>query len=266
MKKLLYALLFLMMPAVSALAQDIITKRDGTDVLAKVLEITGSQVRYKNWNNLEGPDYVIDKSKVALIRYENGSNEVFQQEYNSERSAIFCTNPDILAENMRYSDLKRLYRADDYYRLYNPRYSLGRPWLNLIFPGLAQMTMKEGGLGAGFLIGDIACGALLITGAALSSSSVRTTTTSSGTTVYINSGRQALGSVFLAAGYVGSITLTVTSIVNAYKVAKVKSLYYSDMDTVRQNYSVNFGPAVIPTLTPQGNLYAAAGLGVRVNF
>ena len=58
-------------------AQDIITKKDGTDISAKVTELTISEVKYKKYNNLSGPIYTILKSDVLTIKYENGTRDVF---------------------------------------------------------------------------------------------------------------------------------------------------------------------------------------------
>ena len=62
-------------------AQDIITKNDGTDIQAKVLEVEQSQVKYKKFTNLEGPTYTISLSDILMITYENGEREM----YNSKK-------------------------------------------------------------------------------------------------------------------------------------------------------------------------------------
>ena len=56
--------------------QDVITKRDGTELNTKVVEIGVSEIKYKNFDNLDGPVYVCLKSDVFMIKYENGSKEV----------------------------------------------------------------------------------------------------------------------------------------------------------------------------------------------
>lgn len=61
-------------------AQDVITKRSGEKVNAKVLEISTSEVRYKNFGNQDGPVYVLPKNEVMLITYENKTSEVFEVE------------------------------------------------------------------------------------------------------------------------------------------------------------------------------------------
>lgn len=77
MKKIVLFLLglALSLPAVSA--QDIITMKDGSDIRAKVLEIGAREIRYVDFDNLDGPVYVLKKSEVFRIVYQNGKSELF---------------------------------------------------------------------------------------------------------------------------------------------------------------------------------------------
>lgn len=59
-------------------AQDTITKKNGEKLQAKVLEITPAQVKYKRFENPDGPLYIINKSDVLLIQYEDKSEESFE--------------------------------------------------------------------------------------------------------------------------------------------------------------------------------------------
>lgn len=60
-------------------AQDIITKRNGEEIQAKVLNINDTEINYIKWSNLNGPTYTIAKSDVFMIKYENGEKDVFGQ-------------------------------------------------------------------------------------------------------------------------------------------------------------------------------------------
>lgn len=60
-------------------AQDTIYKSDGTEIQAKVIEITMDVVKYKKFSNLDGPTYNIAKSDVFMIVYDNGEREVFKK-------------------------------------------------------------------------------------------------------------------------------------------------------------------------------------------
>ena len=65
-------------------AQDVITKRNGDDIEAKVLEILDSEIKYKKFNFLDGPTYTEKKSEILIIRYENGSKDIFVEEPKKE--------------------------------------------------------------------------------------------------------------------------------------------------------------------------------------
>lgn len=58
-------------------AQDIITKNDGTDIQAKVMEVGQSQISYKKYSNPNGPTYTLSLSDIIMITYENGEREMY---------------------------------------------------------------------------------------------------------------------------------------------------------------------------------------------
>lgn len=55
---------------------DLIIKKSGEEINAKVLEIGISEIKYKECNNIEGPTFTISKSDVFMIKYPNGTNTV----------------------------------------------------------------------------------------------------------------------------------------------------------------------------------------------
>ncbi|MEP1034110.1 hypothetical protein [Ekhidna sp.] len=62
---------------VTSTAQDIITKMNGDDIQAIVIEVLPTSVKYKKYNNQKGPLYTLKKSEIFMINYENGSKDVF---------------------------------------------------------------------------------------------------------------------------------------------------------------------------------------------
>ena len=79
MKKIFYLLVTsLLLVAVSVNAQDVVVFRDGSLLNAQVVEITESTIRYKKWENIDGPIYTMSKEKILAINYENGTKEVFE--------------------------------------------------------------------------------------------------------------------------------------------------------------------------------------------
>ena len=70
MKQLL-VLLFLLCSA-SVFAQDVIVKKDGSTIVCRVVEVTSTEIVYKKWSDLNGSNYVMERSAASAINYENG--------------------------------------------------------------------------------------------------------------------------------------------------------------------------------------------------
>ena len=73
-------LLFAILTTTFCFSQDVITKTDGEEVKAKVLEVTQSEIKYKKFDNPNGPTFTIFKKEVFMIKYGNGSKDVFNSE------------------------------------------------------------------------------------------------------------------------------------------------------------------------------------------
>ena len=70
----------------TGMSQDVIAKKDQSTIMSKVLEITNTEIKYKKWNNQDGPTYSIDRSEVVSINYENGEVEKFSDNPNSQQN------------------------------------------------------------------------------------------------------------------------------------------------------------------------------------
>lgn len=84
--KRLSATLFLLFLAGMAMAQDVIVKNDQTTVMSKVIEITSTEIKYKKWNNQDGPIYSICRTEVSRINYENGEVENFSNSTSNQQN------------------------------------------------------------------------------------------------------------------------------------------------------------------------------------
>lgn len=60
-----------------ASAQDIIVLKNGNEIQAKVSVVGIDAITYKKWDNLNGPDYTQPKSEIFMIKYANGTKDVF---------------------------------------------------------------------------------------------------------------------------------------------------------------------------------------------
>jgi hypothetical protein len=63
-------------------AQDLITLKTGNEIKAIVQEIGADVVKYKRYENAQGPSYSILKAEIFMIKYENGTKDVFEQDSN----------------------------------------------------------------------------------------------------------------------------------------------------------------------------------------
>lgn len=274
MKRLLI-LLVTLCSVVSAFAQDLITKTDGTDIKAKITEVNTDNVKYKRADNPNGPTYTINKSEILMIIYGNGMREIFntgeapaqpKREPSQQASApvaktvrndLFISDPALLETGLKYRHIKDLYERSDFKKLDDNKYSPGLAWINLAVPGLSQFIMGEGGLGARYLIWGAVNTGLMTAGAYLARS--------------MNNGEDTRYSwvplIVTGAGAIGYLITTFTSISNASKVAKVKSLYNHDLDVMGLSYdfTIDATPFIAPVY--MGDRYvAAAGLSLTMKF
>lgn len=92
----LLLLLFSLAISFTCFAQDIIITKDAKKINAKVLRINPDNVKYKDFDDPDGPTQTILKSNVASILYENGEVEAFasetapapQTQQSSDRPAV----------------------------------------------------------------------------------------------------------------------------------------------------------------------------------
>ena len=174
-----------------------------------------------------------------------------------KNGGYYTTNVSVLENaNSRYKALKPYYSKNDYFTVDNPRFGLGLPWVNALIPGLAQYIMDEPGLGTTYLLLGLGCSTLSSVGGTLARQAV---VKDKDQKVYNT------GMILVCAGSLGSLAVGILSIINAYDVVKVKSLYIEDVKNYRKGYSFSLQPAVNFAVTPNG--YALApGMGLRVAF
>lgn len=75
MSVLLMTIGLLICQAVSA--QDVITLKTGEDLNVKVMKVGSAEVEYKKADNPDGPSYTVLKNEVFMIKYQNGTKDVF---------------------------------------------------------------------------------------------------------------------------------------------------------------------------------------------
>lgn len=79
-------------------AQDLIVKKDGSVIQAKVTKIGTSEVEYKKWSYQDGPQYAIAVADILAINYQNGEKETFENVTESPKN-----NPDKASAEEQFS-------------------------------------------------------------------------------------------------------------------------------------------------------------------
>lgn len=75
---------------------DIIILKDGKEIKAKVLEITTSEIKYKECSNLNGPIFTKTKSDVFMVKYPNGTNTVIESIENKAKNNSDSNNNSVV--------------------------------------------------------------------------------------------------------------------------------------------------------------------------
>ncbi|MBR5735990.1 MAG: hypothetical protein IKX60_04260 [Bacteroidales bacterium] len=252
MKRFLILSLALLGGCVMAQAQDMITTQKGEEILAKVLEVSSKEVRFKRYSNLEGPTYTLKPSEIIMIRYENGEKDIFDGEPYEVQSF------GEVYPGMRYRDYKDLYDTRYYVRdVFNDINPVWTGIASFFIPGLGQCISGEWGRGIGIFAANVALDALLAD--AVDVFSLKDWEMGYGDYYELSPGTLVLA--------VGASVLYVWNIVDAVRVTKIKNMYYQDLRGL--NASIDFRLEPFFSFTPVvafGGYHQAAGLSLKVNF
>lgn len=112
MKTLLLALIALL--PVLAYAQDTVVMNDGTRIPAIVKSIDDHNIRYHRYDNQAGPEYTTGKDKIRMIRYQNGTEDVFGNSSEAATGILIRRGNNIYQNGQRLHsrDIERLYSID----------------------------------------------------------------------------------------------------------------------------------------------------------
>lgn len=243
MKRFILLLVSLIIGTAAASAQDLIVKRNGEEIRARVTAVGTDTISYKLFDEANGVVYTIMKGEVVLIKYENGRNEVITARSSSYDPLLYGTREPVagIKPGMKYRELKDLYNHKEYVRgLVQHHNPAGAGVGSFFIPGLGQMICGEGWRGTAFLGGCIAANVVSAVG--------------------IQQGSEV---VYLI-GAAASLTAQIWSIVDAVRVAKVKNMYERDL---MRTYAVDVDlyPSVDCMRTSSG-LVPTAGMTLALKF
>jgi hypothetical protein len=247
MKKLLVFVVLAFAASATSFAQDLITRKNGEDIKAKVLEITPYEVKYRLFDEPDGVIYTERKSDLLVIRYESGRNEVFNTNSYSDLYLTDRVPVDGIAPGMKYKHLKALYNYREFTPTLADRYSPAWSGVASFFiPGLGQMICGEVGRGFAWLGGSVSC--TIIAGV------------SNGFALCGSAG----GAATCLVASLGVLAIDICAIVDGVRVAKVKNMYEQDL---RKLYTLDFN--LYPSVNYIQTAYGAqptAGMTLALKF
>jgi hypothetical protein len=80
LKICLVTVIFTLFTGVFVHGQDIIVQKNGDEIKARVEQILDTEIKYRKPDNLTGPLYTVKKADVFMIRYGNGTKDVFGEQ------------------------------------------------------------------------------------------------------------------------------------------------------------------------------------------
>ena len=218
--------------AVSAAAQDFVTKRNGEDIPAIVDEVGPDYVRFRLWDEPDGVTYTMLKNEILMIRYATGRNEVFDQ-----MSSL------AVAPMMKYKEMAKVYDYRLYQKSLYDRYSpAGSGVASFFIPGLGQMICGEWGRGFAWLGGHVGC--------------------------YMLTGISAIAEsdTLVLMSIAGLLAIDICAIVDGVRVAKVKNMYMEDLrKSGYYGLDVDIYPSVNYVRTTSG-VQPTAGMTLALRF
>ena len=162
MKRIIIFSIVALFPVSMLSAQDLITTNEGKDIEAKILEVNPDNIKFKKFNNLEGPTFTMLKSDILIVRYENGESDVFASNHQRLRKSNNILDPSNgVTERMTFREYKHFYDARDYVPDFNDPYNRGLAGLaSAWLPGLGQVLDGEYLRGIGFFGATVGCFAI----------------------------------------------------------------------------------------------------------
>ncbi len=245
MKKIITV--FLVLLGYSASAQDLITMKDGTDISAKVLEITSDEVKYRLYEEPNGVIYTIKKFDVLLIRYESGRKDIFSNDTNSKLNQNISGHESMHKPNMKYKELASIYNHKDYLPSLTDRYSpAGTGLASFFIVGLGECINGEISRGLGKTFSSLA---LVVVG---------------NLCLGIDDLEYETALSLAISCYAGALAINVISIVDAVRIAKVKNMYLRDLNN-SYSLDIDLYPSV-NCVKVGNNIQPTIGLRLAMKF
>ena len=158
MKKVFFGLVFLCLTHAMA-AQDVIITTDAKKIESTILEVSKTEIKYKEFANPNGPTFVLSTDEISSIIYANGQVQLFS---SSPRPASNDITPEqASADN---TNKGRIFRDNNEY-MYNDTYISSKEVERILkkenSAAYAKWRQGKGMLIGGSVCSGIGCGLIL---------------------------------------------------------------------------------------------------------
>ena len=99
MKKIIFSLVLMFSASIVGVAEDIIYLMNGSLQRVSVVEVNTIEIKYIKMENPQGPVYVIPRSEVHMIEYNNGYKEYITSIQNNSSQCNSGHNNDTYINN-----------------------------------------------------------------------------------------------------------------------------------------------------------------------
>ena len=130
-------------------AQDTIFTTKGEEIIVKVTEIDTVIVKFKRYDNQDGPTYIIKQSDIVYIIYHNGAMDVFQSwqrdeisKYVPEQHPLYYEFKSLVYNDDKMSDFLKKHDFQCY-RTFHTGENLKAIGIGFFIPA---MTLSVGGI------------------------------------------------------------------------------------------------------------------------
>jgi len=112
-----------------SLAQDRVLMKSGEEIEVSILEVTSSEITYKKISMPDGPIYRVEKAEVFMIKFANGTKEVFGNNQTIEKTketAFYAQNQTFKVDttvghfdDRVYPKIRGRIHGSGYYKIFN---------------------------------------------------------------------------------------------------------------------------------------------------
>ena len=254
MKKLFLLAAMLMMGSTILKAQDTIVLRNGDELKVKVTEVNDTELKYKMWNNQDGPTYTKKVADIFMVKYKGGNREVYGATQPQHTTGNVGNNTNYGQSNNLYNDGGYMEHSSGDLVLngrklnsFQVKEILGSSGYNTYSSALSQRRVGTTNIIMGWI--ELGVGAFLDFLAIVNG----------------DEDFAIFGSIFLG---VSQIQLPVGYVFRGIGTSRLNWLAesYNNGRTYSDNFSIGFTPTLVCAPDAAGNRSYGLGAGVSLHF